>query len=382
MAVVQIMKKDYPSAINLFMFKSPIDIVAIMGKTAVGAPAPPATGLQVRAFYEATPTVFDDIMRRQTGDIAIGMKFNASHSYTITAAEMKLSRFGAPASTCWLSIYDITGSVPDTLLATTNLVNMTASWDNGAEHWRLFNFKNPIAVTGTTPYALVVESNCATDNSNYLKVRGTTTEAQMHPSAVRVDQQQGGGWSKDISIDHSFRIWGTYPNFIPTELQDAFEATPNEAVIGGSGGAFAQGNTFIPSVNYNIASVAFPLEKNNTPVGSVWCELRNWNATIAEPTDLIERTNAIDVSTLPLNGQMDWVGFQWRSNPQIIAGKMYSIFGKIDFNFPSGGGNNVGQGYQPGDNYSSGQQIYQLYTASAWNAVGADFGFKSYGKTA
>jgi hypothetical protein len=163
---------------------------------------------------------------------------------------------------------------------------------------------------------------------------------------------------------------------VVTELQDAYLGSTTLAALGGSGGAFAQGNTFIAGVNYTVASVAFPNKKTNSPTGSLWCEMRNWNATTTTPTDLVARTDAIDVSGLP--GSKTWMGFQWRTQPEITAGKTYAIFQKVDF---PGGANNVGQ-YYTGDSYGSGLQIYQLYAASAWNTAGNDFGFKSYGQDA
>jgi len=217
MAVVQIMKKDYPSAINLFMFKLPTDIAAIMGKTAIAGPSGPASRIQHCNGTSSNIAIrYDSVAGRNRA----AERFLASENYRITNASVAIGRVSTPASHCWLELWSVTGSLPATVLATSNKYTIASLPSVGNPiPYKGFTFSTTPAVASGVNYALAIAGNNGLVSSSKYILGLRSAHPSVYPSGHYVEQTREGTWIKGVGagfdIDMGFRLYGE-----PTPYED------------------------------------------------------------------------------------------------------------------------------------------------------------------
>ena len=201
--------KLYPTNVNSVAFKLVANIARIGGKVAEAAIAKVASLIQhTEGSNSQIPIRWDHTAGRNRA----AQRFLASQNYNITAASRVIGRSSTPGSHCWLEIWSVTGSLPATILATSNKYTI-ASLPAINIPYRGFTFSTPQAVASGTNYALAVAGNngLRTTSVYILGLRGGHIPGH-YPNGHYVEQTREGTWIKGVGaefdIDMGFRLYG------------------------------------------------------------------------------------------------------------------------------------------------------------------------------
>ena len=205
--------KLYPTNVNSVGFKLVGNIAAIMGKTAEAAVAKVASLIQHCNGTSANIAIRWD---SAAGRNRAAQRFLATENYTITAASVALGRVSTPGSHCWLELWSVTGSLPATVLATSNKYTIASLPQSGISPilHKGFTFSTTPAVASGVNYALAIAGNNGLKSSSVYILGLRSGHAIInYPNGHFVDQTREGTWAKGVGagfdIDMGFRVFGT-----------------------------------------------------------------------------------------------------------------------------------------------------------------------------
>lgn len=160
--------------------------------------------------YTPTPT-FDSRFWGITGK---GQAFNASQNATITGVSFRLKKIGTPAATTMTAkLYSTTGTYgssarPNTLLATSDTINVSTLTTSYATSTLTFSGANQYAMTSGTKYAIQLD----------VDITGTATNAVVAGLIAPTGGLHSGNW---------FTYDGLYTTY--SDIDMIFEVIGNES---------------------------------------------------------------------------------------------------------------------------------------------------------
>ncbi len=155
-----------------------------------------------------------EVMDTYFAQAYVSQSFTASKNATLTSCRFYLAKQGSPTGTAVACLYTHAGaygtsSVPGTLLATSDTLNVTTIATLGG--------LKDLAFSGVEQYSMSIGYYCivfkytAGDVSNYIKLQADSTPLHSGNAAYSTD---GTSWTA-VPADAYFGVWGDVSAFIP-----------------------------------------------------------------------------------------------------------------------------------------------------------------------
>jgi len=140
-----------------------------------------------------------------------GQTFTASQNATITSASFQLEKIGSPPGTTMTAkLYTITGTygstaVPNTLLATSDTVNISTLTTSYATTTFTFSGANQVSLTSGTQYAIELNSQASNDGGNVvvMALRSSASHGGNYFDNL------GGSYTTFSGFDALFEVLGS-----------------------------------------------------------------------------------------------------------------------------------------------------------------------------